>query len=223
MYLTVQIREKVGASATNAVRAKGLIPVEIYGHRFQNIHAAVSIKDFTKVYTVVGETTVITVALQNEKMPALIYAVARDPRTDAIIHADLYRVRMDEKITAHVPIEFIGESPAVKAGGVLVKAMHEIEVEALPGDMPHSFIINLSRIAEMGQSIHIKDIVLEGAALKSAIIKVAPDMVLATVIAPRAEEEVVAPAVSIEDVKVEGEEKKIQKEKEKAAEHADAV
>ncbi len=223
MNLIVQTREKTGGSASVAARRTGLIPAEIYGRGFTNAHIAVSVKDFAKAFAYAGETTVITLVLDTEKMPALIYGVARDPRTGDIAHIDFFRVRMDEKITAKVPLVFVGESPAVKAGGVLVKAVHEIEVEALPGDMPHSFTINLAHIANIGESVHVKDIIWEGAALNNGIIKMAPDMTLATVIAPRAEEEVSAPVISIEDVKVEGEEKKAQKEKEKAAGEADAA
>lgn len=208
MDLPVQIREKIGTSAVNAVRKQGFIPVEIYGHGVQNIHAAVLTRDFMHAYTVAGETTVITLALPNEKIPALIYAVAHDPRTGAIIHADLYRVRMDEKITARVPIEFTGDSQAVKAGGVLVKAVHEIEVEALPGDMPHLFTADLSRITVIGGSVCVKDVLVGGSVPRAGIIKVAPNMVIATIIAPRVEEETPSAAPTMEEVKVETEEKK---------------
>lgn len=222
----MHVREKLGTSATNAVRKKGCIPVEIYGHGFENIHAATLARDFAKVHKAAGETTIITVALPNEKIQALIYDVAHDPRTGAVIHADVYRVRMDEKITAKVPIEFIGNSPAVKAGGVLVKAVHEIEIEALPGDIPHTFIADLSRIKEIGESLRVKDALGGGTAPRENIIKVPLDMVIATVIAPRVQEEAPVASPTMEDVKVETEEKKatrqaqneVEREKEKATE-----
>ena len=216
MNLTVETREKVGTASARDTRAKGHIPAEVYGHGFANAHVAVPVKEFNKAFKEAGETTVITLHMGTEKIPALIYDVTHDPRSGAVRHIDFYRVRMDEKITAKVPVEFVGESPAVKEGGVLVKAVHEIEVEALPGDMPRHFEVDLVGIAEIGGSVYVKDI-KDKKALESGIIKVAPDMVLATVIAQRAEEEEVAPVASIEDIAVESEEKKAEREKEKAA------
>jgi len=220
MDLNIQIREKVGTSAANELRAKGYIPIEIYGRGFTNIHGGVLVKDFTKAFKITGETTVITLAFPNEKIPTLVYDVAHDPRTGIVTHVDFYRVRMDEKITAHVPIEYVGESQAVKGGGVLVKAVHEIEVETLPGDMPHTFTVDLSRITEIGGSVQVKDVLVEGKAPREGIIKVAGDMVIATVIAPRAEEVVPVAAPRMEDIKVETEEKKTEREKEKLVEEA---
>lgn len=216
MNLSVQAREKVGRSAVHAVRREGLIPGELYGHGFANIHVAVSAKDFAKAFKEAGETTVVNLQLNEELIPALIYEVTHDPFLNRVRHVDFYRVRMDEKISAKVPIAYIGQSPAVKAGGVLVKALLTIEVEALPQDIPRHFEADLARIVEIGGSLYVKDI-MDAETKYGGIITVAPDIVIATVIAQRAEEEQAAPAVAIEDMKVETDEKKAERQKEKAA------
>ncbi len=216
MNLVVTTREKVGRSAVAAVRREGLIPGEVYGHGFANIHIAVPAKEFAKALKEAGETTVINLQLGDEAIPTLIYEVTHDPFLNRIRHVDFYRVRMDEKISAKVPIEYIGQSPAVKAGGVLVKAVHDIEVEALPQDIPRHFEADLARIVEIGGSLYVKDI-MDVETKYGGIITVALGTVIATVIAPRAEEEQATLATPLEDVKVETDEKKAERQKEKAA------
>ena len=112
-----------------------------------------------------------------------------------------------------MPVEFSGEAPAVKAhGGVLNKAMDEIEVEALPADLPHSFVVDVSGLAEIDQSIYVRDISVP------AGVKVLfdPETVVVTVMPPVKEEEVAPPVVDVADVVVETEEKKAEREAEKA-------
>jgi len=127
---------------------------------------------------------------------------------------DFFKVRLDEKITAPVPLEFIGESIAVKdMGGVLVKSMDEVEIEALPSNLPHSIKIDISAIKEIDGSIFIKDI----AANENYKFISDPETVIATVTLPE-EEEVEAPVASVEDVVTEGEVKRAEASKDEAEE-----
>jgi large subunit ribosomal protein L25 len=81
--------------------------------------------------------------------------------TNEPIHADFYQVSMTEKLKAHVALEFIGESPAVKAmGGILVKVMNEIEVQCLPADLPHNIQVDIASLTDFSQAIHIRDLKL---------------------------------------------------------------
>ena len=98
--------------------------------------------------------------------------------------------------------------------GILVKAMHEIEIEALPADLPHHILVDLSKISEIGGSIFVKDLDFG----KGVKVLVEPETVIATVVEQKVEEEVAAPAVSVEDIKVESEEKKEARDKEKEEE-----
>jgi large subunit ribosomal protein L25 len=115
-----------------------------------------------------------------------------------------------------VPLAFAGEAPAVKnLGGVLVRAMHEVEVEALPQAIPHSIEISVNTLDAIGKSIYVRDIVATG----SFSILANPETVIATVTEKAPEEEVVATpeAAAIEAVKVETEEKKAERDKKKEA------
>jgi len=205
MDLIVQTREKVG-KGVKSLRREGLIPAELYGHGVTNVHLAVPAKEFSKVFKQAGENMVINVVLEKEKRPAMIHDVTFNPVTDEIMSIDFYEVRLDELIKVKVPLNFLGAAPAVKEGGILVKAMQEIEVEALPGNIPHTLDVNLNGLSGIGQSIHVKDLGLP-AGVKFLV---NPETVIVTV-KEKAVEEVVAPEVTVESVKVETEEKKAER------------
>lgn len=214
MELAVKTREKLG-KGIKALRKEGFIPAELYGHGVENAHLTVNKKDFEKAFEEAGESTIINLVLGSEKRPALVHDIQKDFLTDEIIHIDFHQVRMDEKITAHIPLEFIGEAPAAKEfGGILNKTISEIEVEALPGDLPRHFEVDLSLLKELNQSFYVSDLKVP----KGVEILVEPETVIAT-ITPQAEEEVVeaAPA-DVTAVKVESEEKAAERAKEKEAE-----
>jgi large subunit ribosomal protein L25 len=210
MELQAQLRDPAGTSAT-AARKAGRIPAELYGKGITNQHVTVEEKEFRRVLKEAGESTIVTLVVGKEKHPVIIHEIQRDPVHDTVQHVDLYQVRMDEKIRAHVPLKFEGEAPAVKEqGGVLNRSMDEIEVEALPGDMPHHIVVDLTPLAALDESIHVKDLPLgKGVRAVSDV-----DAVVASVAAFKEEpvEPVVAP--SVEDVKVEGEEKRTEAEPE---------
>lgn len=207
MELKAQKREVLGKKV-GALRREGLIPAELYGHRVENVHLAVAAKDFGKVYAEAGENTVVNLSFNGAPRMVMIHGVQTDPVKSQVISVDFHEVKMDEAITAAVPLEFVGESPAVKdLGGVLVKAMDEIEVEAFPQDIPSEIIIDLSKLANLGDSVYVKDLPT-GAKYEY---KVDPTTVVVTVSEP-AEEEVSAAEITPESVIVEGEEKRAQRE-----------
>ena len=216
MNLEVQIRDEKGRRVKD-LRQQGLIPAELYGKGIENTHLAVKSKDFKNVFKEAGESSIINIVISDknkkEEIPVLIHDIQKDYLTDDIIHIDFYRVRMDEKIRTHIPLEFIGESPAVKNyGGILNKSMLEIEVEALPKDLPHNIPVDISQIKELDQSIYVKDLSIP----KNVKILVDPETVIATVSLPK--EEVPSEPIDVSAVKVETEEKKLERSKEKEAE-----
>jgi len=209
MELQVQTRDKFGKSV-KALRAQGLIPAELYGRGIENVHLSIPVKDFKKVFKSAGESTMINVVLDGKKRPALIYNIATDPVSDDILNVDFYQVRLDEKIKIKTPLVFIGESEGVKNGGILVKALQEIEIEALPGNIPSSLEVDLAKLAEIGQSVYVKDLKIP------AEVKVLVDLetVVATVTEPMSEEEEAAlsQTVDVSAIKSETEEKKTERE-----------
>ena len=214
MELTVQNRKKFG-KATKTLRRQGLIPAELYGHGVENLHLNMSAKEFQKVFKQAGESTLINLVLGGEQRPAMIHDINVDPITDEVLSVDFYQVRLDERIKVKVPLNFIGDSPAVKdKGGVLVKAVQELEVEALPGNLPHSLDVDISLIQDIGGNIHVKDIKLGG-----DVKILANDVTVVAAVIEKVSEEAVAaaPEVTVESVKVETEEKKVERQAKKAA------
>lgn len=222
MELQVKKREQVGKSA--ALRRSGSIPLELYGKGVENLHLTAPVKDFKKVLKEAGENTIVNAILDGKKYPVIIHEVVRDGVSGDILNVDLYQIRMDEKIKLMVPLEFIGVSVAVKEkNGLLVKSLQEIEVEALPMDVPHILQVDISKITEIGQSLYVKDLDLP----KTAKALFEPETVVATVTAKVTEEEELAKqqeaGAGIETVKVEAEEKKAERDAAKVASEAGAA
>ncbi len=198
----------------SSIRDRGLIPAEIYGRGMENIHLCLDSKEFARTLKEAGETSIVNISVDGEVIPVLIHDFQKDAITGKFLTVDLHKVKMDEKITVSVPVVFVGESPAVKEqGGILITAMDEIEIEALPGDMPREISVDISRLSEIDSSVYVKDIVVSG----KYEIATDSDSVIATVSAPE-EEEVVAAPVDVSAIKTEGDTKKAERDSKKASE-----
>lgn len=208
LELKATSRKELGRKV-NKLRKAGQIPAVIYGHGIKSQPLFVLAKEFDKVFKEAGESSLIALEIEGKKHNVLIHDIVRDPLTDQIIHIDFYQVKMGEKIKAKVPLVFIGDSPAVKAeGGVLVRNIQEVEIEALPQDLPRHLEVDISSLASFQDHIFIKDLPISG----SAKILAEANEIVASVIPPRSEEELAAleekVEVPVEEVKVVGEEEK---------------
>ncbi|TSC90569.1 MAG: large subunit ribosomal protein L25 [Parcubacteria group bacterium Gr01-1014_2] len=195
--LEAQKRELVGKSQ-NSLRRKGFLPSVIYGHNFEPIPIQIKYSDFEKVFKKAGESTLINLKINDKEEPAIIKDVQKDPVSDKVIHADFYKVNLKEKIRAKIPLVLIGESEAVKAGGVLIKTLSELEVEALPQDLPHELQIDISSLKNFGSHISVKDISFSD----KIKIEANPEDIVALVQEPKKEVIEEAAAPSVEDVEV---------------------
>lgn len=211
--LVAQKREILG-KAVNKLRNTGIIPAELYGHNVKNIHLGLPKKEFSEIFKAAGENEIINLIIDEKKIPVLVHDIQKNYLTDEIIHVDFYQVKMTEKITVATPLEFIGEAPAIKEkDGVLVKAMHEIKVEALPAHLPHSIKVDLTPLDEIGKSIYVSDLSIPN----DVKVLVDSKTVVAT-ITEKAKEEVVIEEPKIEEIVTEAEAKRAQAEKEEGAE-----
>ncbi len=218
--LKAQVRTVFG-KRTKTLRKEGKVPAVIYGHGVQTLPLEVSAREFEQVYKEAGENTLLTLEITKdgkaEPRNVIIHEVVHDPLKDHVLHVDFYQVRMDEKVATSVPVVFEGEAPAVKAlGGVLVKPLHELEIEALPKDLPHEILVDISKLETFEDRIRVKDLAVPA----GVSVKHDPEETLALVEPPRTEaelkalEEEVVEAVG--EVKVEAEEKKEAKAEEAA-------
>ena len=204
MEIKVQKREKFGKQ-TASLRKDGLVPAELYGHGIENLHLAVPKKDFLKVFKKAGENTVLDLLIDNEKRPVLIYNVSSSPLTDEILNVDFYQVRLDQKIQLEIALNFLGEAPGVNLGGILVRALQEVEVETSPLNIPSAFDVDLTKLVKIGDAIYVKDLkVSEGVK-----ILIDPETVVATLTEPVSEEKEaeLSQEVDVSKIKVEKKEK----------------
>jgi len=145
------------------LRKEGIVPANIFGKKVKSKAISIKLDDFKKVYREVGETGLINLEIkdkgQKEDRAVLISNVQMDPVSDIPVHVDFHQVDLKEKVTADVPVELTGVSPAEKQSiGTVVLYIDEIEVEALPGDLPEKFIIDISKLEAVDQAIYVKDL-----------------------------------------------------------------
>lgn len=188
MELKAKPRTELGKKVKSLRRA-GFLPAVVYGEGVESQPISVPYRDFERVYREAGESTLVTLEVDGKKHNAIIHNPARDPLKGHLLHVDFYVVRMDKPIRARIPVEVSGESPAVKnLGGILVKVMQEIEIEALPKDLPHVLTVDVSALSELESRLLVKDISLP----PGVKIHAEDDDAVIIVEAPRTEEELKA-------------------------------
>src|SRR3989344_3459354 len=201
--LQVKMREKAGKNL-DTMRKQGSIPAVMYGHDTDPQMFWVQYVNFAKLYAKAGESSIIEVAPEKGKaVNVIVQDVQLDPLTSRFSHIDLFQVRMDEKLEAHIPLEFVGAAPAVRElGGILLKPVEEVLVSCLPKDLPHALIIDLSSLKTFDDHIQIKDLQIPA----GVTVLAEADTTIALVEAPRTEAEMAALDEKVEaDVtKVEG-------------------
>ncbi len=174
------------------LRRIGLTPSTIYGHGFEPISIQLNALEIEKLYTQVGESGLVEMILGAKKIPVLFKNPQYHPVSDSLIHLDCHHVNMKEKITAMVPIEFIGESASVKNGNILVEVNDEVEIECLPSELVDSIIVDLSRLVTIEDTITVADL---GIDTTKITIKTNLNQVVVLTEEPRIEEEVNTEAV----------------------------
>jgi large subunit ribosomal protein L25 len=138
------------------------IPAVIYGSGTDNLSLVVKRIDFEKVFKQSGESGLISLKLADGKeLPVIVKDVQVEAVKHRIVHVDFFKVNMDETVIAEASIHFVGEAPAIKNhGGVVVEHLDHMEIECLPNDLIKSIEIDLSGLENIGDAIHVKDIVL---------------------------------------------------------------
>lgn len=209
------------------LRSKHILPAHIYGTT-EPLNIEFDEKTFLKTFEKAGETSLLYVHVEGEKesRPVLVADYMVDPVLGQITHVDLRQVNLNVKVKANVPVEVIGESEAVKAGGVLITLYNEIEVEALPTDLPEKFVLDISKLLNIGDDLKVADLQYDASKVE---ISIAPTEVLVLVNEPvveveapvttePVEVEITAQGLKKEDeaVAAEGGEKKAEKTEKKA-------
>ena len=188
LVLEAQERKETGRKVKR-LRKQGILPANIYGNKVKSLAISVSLDDFKKIFKEAGETNVIELKIGKDTRPVLIHNLQVDPVSDIPIHADLLQVDLKVKVTAKIPVVLVGESPAEKQGlGIVVQYIDEVEVEALPMDLPEKFELDATKLENIDGQFQVKDLACE----KSKItVSDDPENVIAKIEESKKEEEIV--------------------------------
>jgi large subunit ribosomal protein L25 len=185
--LDVQPRDGAGSAEARRLRARGLVPGVLYGSGKSAHPFTVGERDLRRVLTGDhGLHAILDVVFDGQKTAhhAVLKDYQLDPTRARLLHIDLHEVRLDQPIQTQVAVELVGESQGVKEGGVLTLVLREINVEALPMEVPDHFELDISAMV-IGDSLRVADLPpVEGVTILDD-----PDSVVANVSAPRVEEE----------------------------------
>jgi len=156
--LSAQKRSIVGRKVKN-LRAKGEIPGTVYGKDIKSISITVAKDAFIKVYAEAGETGLVELTIGSNTKPVLIHTVQKGAVKGEILHVEFYQVNLKQKVKTNVPLEFTGEAPAVlQKVGVLLTLLDEVEVEALPTDLPEKLSVDVSKLDKVDAEVKVGDL-----------------------------------------------------------------
>lgn len=141
------------------LRRDGIMPANVYGQGHKSVAIQIPIKEFMTVYKSAGETGVVDLSFEKETLPVLIHSVQKEPRTQDVLHVDFLVVNLKQKITTRVPLAAVGEAVAVKDKlGILIQVHPDVEIEALPTDLPEKVEVDVQTLANVGDHILVGDI-----------------------------------------------------------------
>jgi len=130
----------------------------VYGNKKDPVSLVLNYTDFEKVYKEAGTSSVITLSVEGDEKDVIIKDIQIDPRKDRIHHVDFYEVTKGEEMEATVSLNFTGEAPAEKLGMVLNTAKTEVEIKAMPKDLPSEIDVDLSVLVDGDSVIRLKDL-----------------------------------------------------------------
>lgn len=152
-------KRDVRGTKVAALRREGRVPATVYGKRVASESLSVASADFAKVYGEAHETGLIDLTVDGSVRPVLIHSVQIDPVKSTVLHVEFHQVDLKEKVHANIPLVLVGESPAVaQKTGVILSLVSEIEVEALPTDLPEKLEADISGLSDIDQELTVANV-----------------------------------------------------------------
>jgi len=195
-FLEAQPRTPGTKNDARRVRKQGKVPAVVYGAGKDATPVSVDPRQVSRIlHSATGHNTVFDLAVDGERTKAMIVDWQYEPIKGSLLHIDVKRIAMDQKLKVNVPIELIGEPAGVKQqGGILEQITREVEVECLPSDIPTEFRLDVSELM-LGKQLRVGDLPIDAAKIK---LLTEPERVIAHVVALKVEEEKPAEAVAAE-------------------------
>lgn len=205
-------RRTVTGKQVGVLRREGKLPGVMYGHHFEPTPITLDLHLSTIALANLSSSSLVYLNLDGSEHAALIREKQRDFIRGTLRHLDFQVVSLTEKIRTKVTIELTGSSPAVKdLNAVIVTGMDQLEVEAFPQNLPERFIVDISRLAKVGDGIYVRDMPV----IQDVVILNSPDDMIAIATAGALEEaEPVVAATGVEEPEVIEKGKKEEEEEE---------
>ncbi len=183
--IAAESRDSRGKNEARRLRAKGSMPAVLYGGADGPTPVAVNPKEVTRIlHSKTGHNTIFNVSVGDGNTPVMIVDWQYDPIKDSLLHVDLKRIDLNQRINVKVPVVTQGDPKGVKIqGGIHEVVTREIEIECLPNDIPENFVVDVAELM-IGQSIRAGEIQMGG----SMKLLSPADAVISHVVSPRAEE-----------------------------------
>lgn len=193
--IKAEVRDGLGKEKSKKMRGSGKIPAVLYGHGKENHNLLINARDFGYLESHGSTSGVLTLKLEGSKKPisAIIKEIQKNPVNDLFIHIDFLEIDMNETVTTTVPVSLIGVAPGVKMGGVLQHGLWELNVRALPGDIPSGIEVDITCL-KVGDSIKVADLIPP----KGVEILNPEEDPVVLIMTPAKEEEVAAPEEQVE-------------------------
>ena len=201
IVVAAQNRTESGKNVNRRLRTRGLIPGVLYGKAKKPVPVAVSPKEIGSILrSKTGENTLFDLDLDGSRRKVILKDFQVEPLKGHLLHADFYEVALDKPIEVDVHVELTGTPVGVKVqGGIVDWVTRELQVECLPADIPEKIVADISAL-EIGKHLRVGEL----KAPDKVTILTDADVVIAHVVAPRAEEEVAAPAAEAAPTTEEG-------------------
>ena len=158
--LALEVKPRVENESADALRKLESVRAVFYCPKEAATAISVDARQLAHVWREAGETTIVTLKGLGEDKDTLIHDAQFHPVTGALLHADFYVLEKGKKIKIKVPLEFEGVAPAEKAGHIVVKALHEVEIEVAPAELPHHLAVDLTKLVDVGDHITAAQITL---------------------------------------------------------------
>lgn len=158
--LTLDIEPRDAKESADKLRARGAVPAVFYGPTESSTPVSVDARALRTVWRDAGETAMVALRGAGAEREALIHDIQLHPLTGELLHADFYVPEKGKKIRVSIPLEFQGAAPAEKIGHIIVKAMHEVEIEVAPAELPRHLPVDLTALQDVGDRILASDIKL---------------------------------------------------------------
>jgi large subunit ribosomal protein L25 len=188
--LTAYPRLNSGRTAVKQIKKQGLVPAVVYGGQDKPVNLTINAREIRTILAhATSEHFLVDLEIADGSSKtnrlALVQEVQHHPIKGDVLHVDFHAVKADEKLHAEIPVETTGEAIGVKSfGGILEIAMHAIEVECLPKDLPEIITLDVSAL-NIGDAIHVKDIQFP----EGVTARIDEDLTVVRVAAPKVEVE----------------------------------